>query len=360
LRARRPLVAALALATAAVGAGCGSPATPQGPGADAGASAAEGEAGPTPDVAVHAVVDLPRSPATQGLSATAFDPDTRTLYALPDRSPELVPLVASEAFDAFTVGAPRPLAGRTEAAWDGEGLVRASDGTFTAVTVETLPLVERFDAKGNRTGAVTLPARFAAQAPGNKGLESLTLSPSGRFLFTANESALVPDGPAATHTKGTLVRILRRELGTGGDLEQAYRTEPLGAGAGPGDMGVSELLALSDDTLLVLERGFQAGYGNTVRVFRVTLGPPPGTEALASLSAATPTLAKTLLVDVGALPPGQATHPGTQPNPLLDNYEAMALGPALPDGRRLLFLTSDDNASATQVARVLVLSVRGL
>ena len=54
------------------------------------------------------------------------------------------------------------------------------------------------------------------------------------------------------------------------------------------------------------------------------------------------------------------THPSTQPNPILDNYEALAIGPALADGRRLLFVTSDDNASASQVARVLVLAVRGL
>jgi hypothetical protein len=32
----------------------------------------------------------------------------------------------------------------------------------------------------------------------------------------------------------------------------------------------------------------------------------------------------------------------------------------LPDGRRLLFVTSDDNESASQVARVLVLAVPGL
>ncbi len=36
-------------------------------------------------------------------------------------------------------------------------------------------------------------------------------------------------------------------------------------------------------------------------------------------------------------------------------YEALAVGPTLPDGRRLVFVTSDDNGSATQVARVLSL-----
>lgn len=78
-------------------------------------------------------------------------------------------------------------------------------------------------------------------------------------------------------------------------------------------------------------------------------------------------LAALVLVLVGSaaacgstLPAGNTKHPGTQPNPILDNYEALAVGPTLADGRRLLFVTSDDNASTTQVARVLVLAVRGL
>lgn len=370
LTASALLVAALALATG--GAACSSSAG-DGDGVDAGAGGDDGgvegasahdgaggdDASASLEVTLHAVVDLPRTSATQALSATAFDPTTRTLHALQDTGPSIVPLVASPEYDAFTVGTPLVLTGRTEAAWDGEGLVREGGG-FIAVTVETAPLVERFDATGQRTGAVPLPARFAEQASGNKGLESLTLSPSGRYLFTANESALTTDGVAATKSKGSTVRILRRELATGADRETAYRTEPLGAGAAAGDMGVSELAAVSDDVLLVLERGFQSGYGNTVRIFRVDVstGTPVGDQA--SLSDATPVLTKTLVVDLATLPAGSTKHPGTQPNPLLDNYEALALGPTLADGRRLVFVTSDDNASATQVARVLVLAVRGL
>ena len=313
-----------------------------------------------PPVTVHALFDLPRVHSTQSLSGTAFDPATRTLFALPDKDPMIVPLVASADFTSFTVGTPLPLTGRPEPAWDGEALVR-QDGAFIAVTQETMPLIERFDASGKRTGAVTLPAHFARQAPpGNKGMESLALSPSGRFLFTANENALVMDGSAATKTRGTTVRILKRELATNKDIELAYRTEPLGAGGATGDMGVADLAALDDDVLLVLERGYQPGYGNTIRIFRVDLRTGTHVEGTPALSDATPVLRKTLLVDIGQLPPGNAAHPGPEPNPILDNYEALALGPTLADGRRLLFVTSDDNASATQVPRVLVLAVSGL
>ena len=53
-------------------------------------------------------------------------------------------------------------------------------------------------------------------------------------------------------------------------------------------------------------------------------------------------------------------NPGTQPNPILDNFEALGLGPVTADGRRIIFVTSDDNARATQVPRVVVLAIRGL
>lgn len=317
---------------------------------------------PPPLVAVHALVELPRMKSTQSLSGTAFDPATRTLYALADKTAMIVPLVASADFTAFSVGTPLPLTGRTDSSWDGEGLVRTADGGFLAITVETEPLVERFDAAGKHIGIVVLPPHFAMQASGNKGMESLALSPNGRYLFTANENALTIDGSPSDKTRGTLVRILKRELSSDGDhdVEFAYRSEPLGGGGATGDMGVSDLAALDDDRLLVLERGFQPGYGNTVRIFRVDLRTGAHVEAVPALSDATVVLEKTLLVDIATLPPGNATHPGPEPSPILDNYEALSLGPTLPDGRRLLFVTSDDNASLTQLPRVLVLAVSGL
>jgi hypothetical protein len=190
-----------------------------------------------------------------------------------------------------------------------------------------------------------MPATFSEQATGNKGLESLAASPDGRYLFVANEAALISDGAKATKSAGTTVRILRRELDAGTDVEKKYTTEPLGEGGATGDMGVSEIAALSDHELLVLERGYQPDYGSTVRLYRVDFDEDRGV------------LSKRLVVDLGTLSRDGVSHPGTQPNPILDNYEALAIGPALEDGRLTLFVTSDDNGSATQVARILVLAI---
>lgn len=67
---------------------------------------------------------------------------------------------------------------------------------------------------------------------------------------------------------------------------------------------------------------------------------------------------KDLLVDVADCPSDGATTPGTQVNPLLDNYEDLALGPRLPGGRRSLILQSDHNFSTGQVTRVVALGVK--
>lgn len=335
-------------------------------GACSSSAASLDDAGPVdaatpPALEVLAVVDLAREASTRGLSGTWFDAATRTLYVLQDVAPRIVPLVASADWRTFTVGAPIALTGRPGTLWDGEGLIRLGDA-FIAVTDESTPQVERFDASGAYLGAVDLPPVYDAVVS-NRGIESLSVSPSQRYLFAANEWALPVDGAAATKTTGTTVRLLRRSLASGKDEEFAYRTEPLGVGTG-GDMGVSDVLALGDDDLLVLERGWQPDFGNTVRIFRVSLvaggAGSADVSGIAALDATTPVLAKSLLVDLEDLPATGATNPGLQPNPILENYEGLALGPALADGRRVVMVTADDNASVKEVPRVLVLAIRGI
>jgi hypothetical protein len=305
---------------------------------------------------LYALVDLPRRDETQSLSAVVYDGPGGRLLALQDSQPRIIPLVAKDDFRAFTVGAPIVLHGRPEDEWDGEGLARAPGGFFV-VAYERGPILERFDFDGRFVERVPLPPRYAETTRPNLGLESLTTSPSGRYLFTTTEAALRADGPLASKTRGTRVRILRRELATGKETEAAYRTEPLGNGGDKGDMGVSDLEAFSDDDLLVLERGYQPGFGNTVRVFKVDLRGARDVSSVTALGDEDAVLPKRLVADVGAIWLQGCTHPGTQPNPMLENYEGLSLGPIVDDRRRLLFMVSDDNERKTQPPRVLVLSV---
>lgn len=159
---------------------------------------------------------------------------------------------------------------------DSEGLAVLSDGSFW-VGDEFGPALVHFDASGRMTRRL-LPARSALDDAGvevadlpriatrrqlNRGFEALSVSPDERWLMLAFQSPLAhPDEEA--HSNGRHVRLWRMALPEGRVVAQyAY---PLDAPAtfrrdvqeGPferSDIKVSEILWLTDGSLLVLERG---------------------------------------------------------------------------------------------------------
>jgi len=306
------------------------------------------------------------------LSGLTYDRRLGTYYAVADRAGP----VESHVFTldipvaAESVGVPSimgvtvlkdavgtPFNGST---FDGEGIVLtrhneiiiASEGGSAA---DQQPGIRRFSLGGDHLGELPVPAKFLI-GRNNLSFESLALSPNGHGLFTINEGPLAADGRTADLR--SRLRIIHYE-DRGGLLEPVaeyfYLTEP---GRNVSDVGAVEMIALSEDDLLVLERGFVAGSGNTIRIFRVSVEDAEDVSGEPTLDA--PGLApvvKELVVDVANCPSAGATSPQVQPNPLLDNYEAMALGPRLPGGRRALLLMSDENASPTQVTRIVALAV---
>jgi len=303
-----------------------------------------------------------------GLSALAYQGRRDTYYSLVDNGPTAASearfytlrlpvkerLGTPEILDVTTL---KDASGQpfTASNFDGEGLTLTRQGDLLASS-ETEPSIRRFDLDGNLLEELPVPQKFrvapAGQAQRNQTFESLALAPNGRSLFTAVEGPLAPDGQTAEGENR--IRILRYEdRGPGGFQpveEFFYLTEP--------GQGVVEIVALSEDELLVLERGFQSGVGNTVRVYKVSLDGAEDVSDEPSLAApGLEPIEKELLVDLADCPSGGATTPGTQPNPLLDNYESLTLGPRLPGGRRSLLLQSEDNFSAGQVTRVVALGV---
>ena len=217
-----------------------------------------------------------------GLSGLAYDARRGVYYGLVDNGP------AASAEARFytlrlptkgeTLGTPQVLdvtvlkdaSGQlfTASDFDGEGLTLTRGGDLL-VSSETEPSIRRFSLDGTLLEELPVPQKFGVapegQATSNQTFESLSLSPNNRALFTAVEGPLAPDGQTADGENR--IRILRYEDRGPGGLEPAeeyfYLTEP--------GQNVAEIVALSENELLVLERGFVAGEGNTVRVFRVFL-----------------------------------------------------------------------------------------
>ena len=191
----------------------------------------------------------------------------------------------------------------------------------------------------------------------NRGFESLTLAPDGARLYVGTESPLLQDGPEASFDRPGFSRILEYEV-SGRELvrrgEYVYPIGPLAPVAGFGDAevftGLVELVALSDARLLALERDYireKEGDKRSVtrgRIFVVDLEDASDVAALSTLQNGDWRPAqKELLLDLDDIVP--ELSPGYQS---LDNFEAMGLGPVLPDGDRSLLVVSDDNFQDTQ------------
>jgi hypothetical protein len=323
-----------------------------------GSSSGPAAIAPRPDrlkLDVIAQLDLPfEDVRSEELSGIAWDQSTRTLYAISDHVPIIVPLRQGADIKTWSFGDPIPVSIPDN--WDGEGIALLPDGFLIAN--ETGGHLYELDRGGRTRRAVDLPSHYTA-ALKNKSLESLSISPDGQFIFTTNESALEGDGSQPTAARGTTVRIARIDRTRSKTIEVAYRTEPVFAEGG-GDMGIAELCALSDHELLVLERSFVPGVGNSVRIFRTSIEGAPDVKNVEHLSDATPVVAKRLVMDL-AVPGLEVAAARSQTTmALYPNYEGMALGPRLADGRRVLFLVSDDNGKPTQVSRLLVLASAGL
>ncbi|CAN5916639.1 hypothetical protein BH11MYX4_BH11MYX4_24790 [soil metagenome] len=305
------------------------------------------------EVELYSWFDLPsEDPRSRELSGIAWDEASRTLWAVQDATANLVPIVPDRDLRRWTFGPIIEL--KTSFPLDLEGVVVLPDGFIVAS--EKGPRVLEVDRRGRLRKDIALPEHFV-KARENKSLESLTMSPDGRYLFTTSEQSLTCDGEPTSTAVGSRLRILRIARPSGEYEEHAYTTDALPHASG--DYGVADLAAVSADELLVLERGWTQGSGNTARVYRVSLK-DAATSCLASpsLAADAPTLAKQLVVDLTSLPTtGMPAAKQAQPSALLDNFEGMAVGPRLPDGRATIILVSDDNGRSDQVARILVLAL---
>ncbi|MEU1518538.1 esterase-like activity of phytase family protein [Streptomyces sp. NPDC005811] len=270
-----------------------------------------------------------------------------SLAALSDRS-SLFDL------DARTL-APRKavaLADENGAALDSEGLVIDRDGT-RLITSETEPSVRRYSTDGTILDRLPVPSTLlvapAGRATSNQTFEGLTLMNGGRTLLASMEYAISGD------TAGIVrFQTWRR---TKGDhftpsAQYAYRTDaPF--------LGVPEVQALPDGRLLVLERGFTSGVGNTVRLYLADPRHATDTSGVDTLTGqdGVRLIGKTLLTDLVTCPTLGATAKQPQPNPLLDNIEGMVVT-GRTKGTYKVLLVSDDNQNATQTTRFSYLRVR--
>ena len=178
----------------------------------------------------------------------------------------------------------------------------------------------------------------------NETLEGLALTPDGRHAWAAMESALAQDADRLTPgAPPGPCRLTRFDLASGrADRQVAYLPEARPFGplrpAGHAPSGITEIVALDDERLWVLERAWTLVTGVSARLYEADLRGASDTLTRERLRAGRfRPCAKRLLLDLRSA--------GL---PHVDNLEAMAWGPPLADGRRTLVLCSDDNFNPLQ------------
>lgn len=188
----------------------------------------------------------------------------------------------------------------------------------------------------------------------NKLFEALTVTPNGT-IYTANEDALVQDGPLTSVSNGSVVRLTALDPVSGAaGAQYAYELPPIPVDAVPGapfgpDNGLPELLAISDTQFIAIERAFAFGVGNTIRLTLAEItAETTDVSNFASLTGADYTpMRRTLLLEM----------PITFEGITLDNIEAISWGKTLANGNRTLVLAADNNFSATQSTQFIALEI---
>ena len=221
------------------------------------------------------------------------------------------------------------------------------------------PFVAHADRNGRYLATLPTPAMFKVSkeeqgSRNNMSFEGLSFAPDGNSLWLGMEASLYQDAPLATPEQGSVVRITRldrdgRVLG-----QYAYPIEAIASKPAPGrnaDNGVSEILALDNHRLLIVERAgvenAEGVYANHVRIYEMDTAGATDIAALPALAGASYVPArKRLLLDLEKI--------GLQH---VDNLEGISWGPRLANGRRSLVMVSDDNFNPQQVTQLLVFEV---
>jgi hypothetical protein len=315
-----------------------------------------------------------------GLSGMTYNPDQQVYYAISDDRSSQAParfytLKIDLSSDTLPPDGVEIIAKTTLLNSDGEPFAEMSlDPEAIAFTGESVfissegdvqrsqpPFIKEFSLNGEELRSLPIPDKFLSASPEEKrgirnnfSLESLTLTPDNRYLFTATENALLQDGEAASPTAGSPCRILRYNLKTGQpDQEFLYISDPIViAPRFPKNFqinGLVDLLALDEDHLLALERSFALGVGYTIKLFEVSLDGGDRIQAMDRLKGELLNISpvrKTLLLNLNTL------------NITLDNIEGLTFGPILSDGRRALIFISDNNFNSLQMTQILALVIR--
>ena len=232
------------------------------------------------------------------------------------------------------------------------------------------PEIVEFNADGQEIRSLQLPDYLQVSKPdgdrkietegnssgraSNRGMECLAIAPDQKSLFGLMQGPLIQDGQRKDgKVVGTHCRLLHLTLDGSLAAEYVYVMDSP-------DNGNSEILALPDGRLLVLERDGNAGRKAAHR--RLIVVDLTGATNIAGRStlptdldaAGIRPVKRWLLIDLLDL---RWKLAGEQ---MPEKIEGLCLGPQLPDGRQTLLLSSDNDFESKNASLIWVFALPAL
>ena len=237
---------------------------------------------------------------------------------------------------------------------DGEGIAYNPQSGRIWMSGEGDNEIREYLTDGTLTGRRLPLSESMRKSASNYGYESLTYNALTHRYWTTTESTLPLDGNQATSMNGVSNRLRLQafddSLQEAGQWAYVMDAPIARRETSNYAMGVSELCALDDGQVLVLEREFfvpKIKLGAFVQCKLYAVRPAEDAEAKVASDRPMPQNVKPLdktLLKAWTTRLGLFNHS-------IANYEGMCLGPALKDGRRVLILVSDSQAQYAGVLR---------
>jgi hypothetical protein len=221
------------------------------------------------------------------------------------------------------------------------------------------PSVNIISTNGNYIDSFVLPSNMRMQptqnGPRQNGaFEGLSFSNNYKKLLVSVEEPLFEDGPrAGLDDSSAWIRMIRFDVKTRKPETQfAYQIDPVAYPANPSNAfkinGVSDILALNDRQLLVIERSFSSGRRPaTIKVYLADIGAAQNISDYPSLkNVSFHPIQKHLLLNMDDL------------GIYIDNVEGVSFGPKLPNGNQTLIFVSDNNFSKEQITQFFLFEIK--
>ncbi|WP_127846341.1 esterase-like activity of phytase family protein [Psychroflexus aestuariivivens] len=245
-----------------------------------------------------------------------------------------------------------------------DGFLISTEGN---ITKEKSPQIFKTSLAGEFEKKYNLPEYFQTggeNKPRHNGVfEGLSVDKSSKGFWFANELPLAKDGPKPKLINtNSPIRLSYFDLKTeqvtkqfAMDLDRVTKIPLLPFYLN----GLTEILAIDEHRLLILERAYSAGHkskGNNVKLFLVDVSKATDTKSISELKSQKNEISyaeKTLVFDFKSIK-------NKLTNGIIDNIEGLCFGPKLPNGNSTLILISDNNFNrfGKQLNQIILLEIK--